>query len=99
MKRTRIKPVSAKRARENRQRAKLRLRMIETHGVSCQAGILGVCDGRWTDMHERLSRARGGSVTDPDNIVLLCRPCHRLITEHPAWAEANGWALHSWDAA
>ena len=45
-----------------------------------------------TDVHERLSRARGGSITDVSNLVCLCRPCHDWITTHPLEAEAAGWS-------
>lgn len=43
-------------------------------------------------MHEILSRGRGGSPTDPENILCLCRGCHSFITTHPAWAEEKGWS-------
>lgn len=52
-------------------------------------GITGV----GLDAHELLSRARGGSITDVTNIVLLCRRDHQWVTENPAVAEAAGWAL------
>jgi 5-methylcytosine-specific restriction protein A len=50
-----------------------------------------------TDVHEVKSRARGGSITDPDNLAALCRPCHTWITTHPADATAQGWLRASWD--
>jgi 5-methylcytosine-specific restriction endonuclease McrA len=45
------------------------------------------------DIHERLSRARGGSITDPANLVALCRRCHEFVTTHPKDAEAEGWSV------
>lgn len=50
---------------------------------------------RSTEIHERLSRARGGSITDEANCVALCSVCHHMITINPAWAEAEGWSLKS----
>ena len=50
-----------------------------------------------TDVHELRSRARGGSITDLDNLALLCRPCHSWVTTHPAQATEQGWLLPSWD--
>jgi 5-methylcytosine-specific restriction endonuclease McrA len=59
-------------------------------------------DGHWcercglsaaTDAHEIVSRARGGSTTDPANIALLCRACHNWITTHPGGATDEGWLL------
>ena len=48
------------------------------------------------DVHERKSRARGGSITDVSNLVCLCRVCHDVITTNPAMAQAEGWSIHSW---
>jgi len=52
---------------------------------------------RSTDVHELKSRARGGSITDIENLVALCRPCHSWITTHPKEATAEGWLKNSWD--
>jgi len=52
---------------------------------------------RSTDVHEVLSRARGGDILDPDNCVALCRDCHNFVTTHPKMAEEEGWLRHSWD--
>jgi hypothetical protein len=52
--------------------------------------------GRWADdAHELLSRARGGSIVDPDNIRPVCRDHHDWITGNPKAAEAAGYALPS----
>lgn len=53
---------------------------------------------RSVDVHELLSRARGGSITDETNCRTLCRLCHYWITTHPAVAEAEGWAKSQWPA-
>ena len=50
-----------------------------------------------TDVHELKSRARGGSILDPDNLTVLCRPCHTWVTTNPADATREGWLLNSWD--
>lgn len=62
----------------------------------CEANLGGMCTQRATDVHERLTRARGGSIYDPDNCVALCRPCHRYITDNPKWSDEEGWTLNSW---
>ena len=59
--------------------------------------------GRWADdVHEPLTRARGGSITDPDNAFPLCRPHHDEVTFRPEselqWAYDLGILIHSWDA-
>lgn len=57
---------------------------------------------RWADdLHERLTRARGGSITDPGNVVPLCRPHHDDLTFKPTselgWAYDLGLLVHSWE--
>lgn len=49
------------------------------------------------DVHEIKSRARGGSITDINNLMALCRPCHNWITTHPKEAVEQGFSKHSWD--
>lgn len=49
------------------------------------------------DIHELKSRARGGSITDIDNLVAICRDCHRWITDNPKAAAQTGWLKHSWE--
>lgn len=93
---TRVKPRSAKREADMVERRALVRRMLREQPV-CHARIR--CQGaRTTDVHERLSRARGGSITDErhGHMVTLCRACHDWITTHPAEAEAMRWALPSW---
>ena len=90
-----MRPVSLRRQRENRIRARLRAGL---GAVACEARIEGVCTGMAQDWHERLSRARGGSIIDPENRVLLCRRCHEWVTTHPARATELGLLRHSWEA-
>ena len=95
--RTPLRPVSIKRQRETRERR----RMLEakyggTGPVVCEVPW---CTNLATDPHEPLTRARGGSITDPDNVRAVCRPCHQVITDRqPAWAYRLGFLVHSWDA-
>ena len=49
------------------------------------------------DVHEVVSRARGGSILDRSNLVCLCRSCHTWLTLNPAAAEREGFSAHSWD--
>lgn len=95
---TPIRPVSRKRAAEIRVRRKMLAAMFPERPLCA----LPWCT-RWADdVHEPLTRARGGSITDPDNAVPLCRPHHDEITFTPE--SALGWAYglellrHSWDS-
>lgn len=45
----------------------------------------------WSDVHEVLSRARGGSPTDTENQMCLCRDCHSWITVNPKQATELGF--------
>jgi hypothetical protein len=60
------------------------------------------CSALADDLHEALTRARGGSVTDSANVKPLCRRHHDQITFRPeselGWAYDLGLLVHSWDA-
>jgi hypothetical protein len=63
----------------------------------CQ--IRWVCSGaRAVDVHERLKRSRGGSITDPrhGHMVTACRACHDMTETHPAEATRRRMLLPSW---
>lgn len=47
------------------------------------------------DVHEVVSRGRGGSITDRANVVALCRQCHDHLTRSPREAEREGYLLPS----
>ena len=48
------------------------------------------CYVQSTELHEPLTRARGGSIVDPANTVAICRRCHDWIHAHPDDAEQCG---------
>ncbi|HEV3268433.1 MAG TPA: HNH endonuclease signature motif containing protein [Acidimicrobiales bacterium] len=89
-----IHAVSLKRAALNRKRAKF-VRLVLAEVPYCEARLAN-CTRRSTDVHEILTRARGGSVIDRKNVAALCRRCHAFITVNPAWSALNGWMLSSW---
>lgn len=67
------------------ERAPLVKRVLEEN-PNCER-----CGQRSQIVHERLTRARGGSITDEANCVVLCHPCHQWIHEHPRVATEEGW--------
>lgn len=94
--RARVRATSRKRQAAAPVRRALVARML-AETPRCPARLC--CHGAPTvDVHERLSRARGGSITDErhGHMVALCRACHDWITTHPAEAERMRWALPSW---
>lgn len=89
--------MSAKRRAQNRQRRQVVAALV-ADDPWCQARLPKVCTGLAVDAHEVQTRARSGSVIDPENIRMLCRACHEFVTVNPAWADATGWTRPSWHA-
>lgn len=54
------------------------------------------CSRLMNDLHEPLLRSRGGSISDEDGTVSLCRTHHRYTHEHPVVAECLGLMVPSW---
>ena len=48
------------------------------------------CGGLAGDLHDPLTRARGGAFLDPENTVAVCRTCHDWIHAHPKAATYLG---------
>jgi hypothetical protein len=48
------------------------------------------CGGLAVDLHEPVTRARGGSILDPKNTVAVCRICHGWIHDNPEAATTIG---------
>jgi 5-methylcytosine-specific restriction endonuclease McrA len=86
LKRTPIRPVSKRRVRENSLRRRV---VLETFGrnPTCER-----CGARPADdVHELTPRSKGGSIVDPANLTVLCRPCHDAVHLNPTTARAEGW--------
>lgn len=49
------------------------------------------------DIHEIVRRSQGGSILDEENLLAVCRPCHRRIGNYPALAFELGLAKHGWE--
>ena len=58
-------------------------------GGRCEARLVG-CWGEGADCHEIVPRNQGGSIADPENVMLLCRPCHDFTIQHPNEARKLG---------
>ena len=86
VKRSPIKPRSKKRIAEDRLRAKVK---------AARFAAFPVCEVPWCihesqDIHEPLTSARGGSITDPNNVRAVCGA---LVSEwsgvHDDWHHAT----------
>jgi hypothetical protein len=92
-----IRKQSKKRQRENRGRSAMVRQLWPDMEPKCV--VLG-CPRLADDVHEPLSRGRGGSITDPENAVPICRGHHDDVTfGEPEWAYEQGLLIHSWEAA
>ena len=93
--RSKLKPVSEKRSRENAKRREVKKQMVAERGGRCQWP--DGCPRDAVDAHEVKKRSRGGSITDPENILLLCREHHDFTEAEPEQAAAMGLLKHSWE--
>jgi 5-methylcytosine-specific restriction endonuclease McrA len=86
LKRKPINSRSVKRIEQDERRQQLRQKLLQNNPL-CQR-----CRKQYaTDLHEVLSRGRGGSPLDENNIVLLCRICHSFVTVNPKQAVEEGF--------
>lgn len=88
MKRTPLRRISSKRAKQQRERI-ANLRAIDADQAVCERCRFE----RATDAHELLRRSQGGDPTDMSGIKLLCRTCHDWIGRNPRQAVAEGFAV------
>lgn len=100
---TALKAVSKKRAKVNRERTKVTKQVLAAN-PRCQAGqairphdTKHKCHGWAVDIHEPLTRARGGSIVDPSNMVAVCRACHDWIHNNPATATTAGLLVSAYN--
>lgn len=93
---SRISPVSARRRKVNQARTAMADQLWPDRRdgtVMCGCGR-PECHRPADDLHELLPRGRGGSITDPENVVPLARECHQEIQLGPDWAYASGLLKH-----
>lgn len=90
-----LRQVSTKRARENRERRAMKERRWPD-GEQPPCARPG-CPRLADDLHEILTRARGGSITDEANTLPLCRLDNDELTLEPPWGYELGLLRHSWD--
>jgi hypothetical protein len=87
-----IRPVSARRQRENRERRAMAQDRFPDMNPRC---IVPWCTRPADALNERLSRARGGSITDPGNTDPMCNIHNEELTREPDWGYELGLIKHS----
>lgn len=94
--------MSKKRQAEAPERRDLVKRLLSERPRCEFPTILGeqtvkMCHRASRDLHEVLSRGRGGSFLDESNILCLCREHHEWIGANPVEANRLGVWSHSWE--
>lgn len=95
--RTRLRPVSLKREALEEERRDFVLRIL-LERPRCEVTDGHRCPRDSHHVHEKLTRARGGSIVDPTNVLAVCAQHHRQIHDNPAWATELGLLTPSWEA-
>ena len=85
---------SKKRQRENRERRAMANALFPDGRPAC---VVPWCGCLADDLHEPLTRARRGPITDPDNAVPTCRGHNDELTHEPDWGYDLHLLVHSWD--
>jgi 5-methylcytosine-specific restriction endonuclease McrA len=89
MRRTRLKPVSKKRAKQNVEYLRLRDRFLYQNPF-CMAKVPGTC-GHWSvELHHMVGRV-GEMLLNEEHIMAICSSCHRWIHDNPKEAKEKGW--------
>ena len=93
LKKSPIRKVSAKRAKENRIRSK-EAQERKSHGYIPCIVRSPICTGEADPgVHERLKNLHGGSRLEHANRVDACDQCNGYIEHHSDWAIRNGWTI------
>lgn len=73
-----------------------RAKLVERSGHLCERCGYVFAD----EVHHRSSRRMGGTrrpeINELTNLMHLCSPCHRRVTEHPEEACKWGWSVRGW---
>lgn len=91
---THIRAQSEKRQKANRERSAMASERFPDGRPMC---VVPWCGELADDLHEPLTRARGGSITDPDASEPTCRAHNHELTREPDWGYALDLLVHSWD--
>lgn len=88
IRRTPLRRVSKKHAKELRIYAKLRLDFLESHPM-CEVGRKDICNRFSCDVHH--VHGRGKHLNDKGTWLAVCRPCHDFIHRNPGQARQLGF--------
>jgi hypothetical protein len=86
LKRTPLRRVSKKRAKQNREYSRLREEFLKTKPI-CDC-----CGGRATEIHHKRGRFQK-RLLEQDYFAPLCHACHMKAHANPKWAYSVGLML------
>lgn len=86
-----IKPTSKKRAKQTREYQVIRIQYLIDNPI-CEARIK-CCGNKATEVHHMEGRI-GKLLTDIENFIAVCQPCHRYIEENPNVSKEKGFSLN-----
>lgn len=84
MKRSPIKKVSNKRAKQNAEYSKIRLQFLDEN-LYCE-----ICRKPADEIHHKAGR-NGDRLNNVQDFMSVCRPCHQYIHANPAESRNKGW--------
>lgn len=83
-----VKKVTAKRANQNQQYAKLRREYLE-HYPACE--VID-CNNRSSEIHHQKGR-ENDLLLDTNYFMAVCKSCHHRITIDSQWAISEGYSI------
>jgi len=86
VKRTRLRPVSKKRAKQLRVYTKIRREFLDSK--MCEACKIRPA----SEVHHKKGRI-GADLLDRDYFMAICRGCHSAIHLNPTWARAKDYLV------
>ena len=92
MKRTPLRRVSKKRAKEMRTYSAMRKTFLAAHPVCVVAEALWGSKRRTTDIHHRAGRYNGNYLNEATWLA-VSREAHQWIHDHPKEARERGWLV------
>lgn len=73
------------------------VRRILDERPECEVALPQWCDRQATEVHEKLRRSAGGSITDDANVLAVCHWCHQWVHANPAMSLKKGWLVSRYD--
>ena len=92
MKRSGLRPQSARRRKRDAGYPSSRKAVYERAGGLCEVQANWRCERHGHQVHHIAGR-QGPDPHNPDGLLLCCRPCHELIHAQPSLSYENGWMV------